>query len=348
MNKESNEQHLKAGDSKHNSSRPSSASSFSSRASATKNSSNKHHGPKKEELLKNIADLQQSVENLSEENQELKATVQALIDKFIENGKIKGVRIPKEIINPDVSEIPRDSLVNLAEMLTAESHKSNTMEGRVEELETRITHLNMELAKLLHTRLALENGLEELCECSTLNGARAKAKQLIYEAKGSELFTYLDSIPSLDVEPSPNDQRIADVTKKKPKELKDKDPQPASFISVLLNDKTLDLIPPAKKMPGETHIKQMHKDLKQYVMQQLSLPKGNGADWRLFAERVGIPNETIQQWKCWKLDLPMQYVLQTWAQSPAATVRLLHRHLVSPQLHFTLLAKRISDFYQVD
>jgi len=29
-------------------------------------------------------------------------------------------------------------------------------------------------------------------------------------------------------------------------------------------------------MPGDTHIKSMHRDLKQYIIQQLSLPKGNG------------------------------------------------------------------------
>ena len=73
-----------------------------------------------------------------------------------------------------------------------------------------------------------------------------------------------------------------------------------------------------------------------------------GADWRMFGERIGIPSETMYQWKRWKLDYPMFYVLQSWSQSPGATVRLLHRHLVSPQMRNTLLAKRLSDFYCVD
>lgn len=68
----------------------------------------------------------------------------------------------------------------------------------------------------------------------------------------------------------------------------------------------------------------------------------------MFAERVGISQDTIGQWKRWKLDLPMKYVLENWSHSPAATMRMLHRHLVSPQLKNTLLAKRISDFYKVD
>lgn len=73
-----------------------------------------------------------------------------------------------------------------------------------------------------------------------------------------------------------------------------------------------------------------------------------GSDWRMMGERLGIPAETINQWKRWKVDQPMYYVLQTWSQSTGATVRILHRHLVSPQMKCTLLAKRISDFYKVD
>ncbi|KAH3853381.1 hypothetical protein DPMN_095903 [Dreissena polymorpha] len=65
-------------------------------------------------------------------------------------------------------------------------------------------------------------------------------------------------------------------------------------------------------------------------------------------ERLGIPQETISQWKRWKIEQPMFYMLQTWSQSSGATVRMLHRHLVSPQMRCTLLAKRISDFYKVD
>jgi hypothetical protein len=63
----------------------------------------------------------------------------------------------------------------------------------------------------------------------------------------------------------------------------------------------------------------------------------------MFAERIGVSSETVTQWK-----LPMKYVLETWSRSPAATMRMFHRHLVSPQLKNTLLAKRISDYYKVD
>ena len=167
--------------------RPSSGSSVSSKTSTSKSSSHKHEkhdkpkGPTKEELKKVNAELYREIEVLTAENQVLKATVSAVIDKLIENAKIKGVDIAKEIYNPNVSEIPTESIVDLTEKTTAEQPRSHTMEGRVEELETRITHLNMELAKLLRTRINIENGLDELIEKDDLSAAKVKAKELKME-----------------------------------------------------------------------------------------------------------------------------------------------------------------------
>ena len=73
-----------------------------------------------------------------------------------------------------------------------------------------------------------------------------------------------------------------------------------------------------------------------------------GVDWRILAERFGIAGETISRWEEMKHSLPMGKVLTAWAENPGATVRLLHRHLMSPQMRCTLLAKRISDYYEVD
>ena len=73
----------------------------------------------------------------------------------------------------------------------------------------------------------------------------------------------------------------------------------------------------------------------------------SGADWRMFASRVGIDEDTIQEWQSLNLDFPMGRVLSEWAHNKNATVRMLHRHLMSPQLRRTILAKRVSDFYEV-
>lgn len=332
------------------SSRPSSAGSVSSKASSTpknKEGKQKERGPSKDELIKANEDLCREVESLNDENQLLKSTLTAVIDKLIENAKIKGVKVPSEIAeNANVTEIPAVSLVSLTDQVTSESYKGNTVAHRVEELETRITHLNSELAKLLRTRVNVENVLDEILnDCESMEEIKLKAQDLIREIKGNSLFTFLESLPVKDTSPR---QQLTSPLPENHSTQRTSVPSVPQTITVVLENKTLDLKPPAKKLDGNTHIKLMHKDLRQYIEQQLSLPKGNGADWRMMGERLGIPAETINQWKRWKLDCPMHYVLQAWSSSSGATVRLLHRHLVSPQMRCTLLAKRLSDFYHVD
>ena len=66
-------------------------------------------------------------------------------------------------------------------------------------------------------------------------------------------------------------------------------------------------------------------------------------------QRVGIEAETVDHWGSLGLKYPMGRVLAQWGDNDTgATVRALHRHLMSPQLRCTLLGKRISDFYDVD
>jgi len=159
--------------------RPSSGSSSSSKSSQRKEKEKKDTGPTKDELIEANTELSAEVEELSTENQVLKATISSVIDKLIENAKIKGVKIPQVLDQPNVAEIPADVLVNFAEKLTAESRKNDTMEFRVEELETRITHLNFELAKLLRSRVNMENGLDELInDCTSFDEVQKKARDL--------------------------------------------------------------------------------------------------------------------------------------------------------------------------
>ena len=73
-----------------------------------------------------------------------------------------------------------------------------------------------------------------------------------------------------------------------------------------------------------------------------------GADWRMFGSRVGIDPERLSYWESCELECPMGRVLAQWGDSPSATVRMLHRHLMSPQLRCTILGKRVADFYDVD
>lgn len=74
----------------------------------------------------------------------------------------------------------------------------------------------------------------------------------------------------------------------------------------------------------------------------------SGGDWRLFAQKVGVSTETIQFWRRLNMRNPMEQVLTYWKDSKGATVRMLYRHLKSPDINALLPAKLIADFYQVD
>ena len=73
-----------------------------------------------------------------------------------------------------------------------------------------------------------------------------------------------------------------------------------------------------------------------------------GAHWLTLAQRVGLPQATIDELLAQKLLNPGGHVLDAWTEAcPSATVRLLHRHLMSPVMRCTIVSKRLSDFYDV-
>ncbi|KAK3093478.1 hypothetical protein FSP39_016242 [Pinctada imbricata] len=320
---------------------------------------NRAHPPSSKQLLKESAakieqltneneEMVQKIDSLSRENKDLRKNLDSLATTLLEDAQIKGYGFPRD--NISINDLAIEDLLDIVNFLAhrRDKKKNGPVENRIEELETRITHLNMELAKMLKTRLRLESGLEDILESHNLDTAKTKARFMLYEAEGSKLFTFLEAEADEEYcqETTPTNEITDPVTITTTSKGRDICQQTQEIIKEY---KTFNLKPvTAEKLPGETHVKCMDEDLKKYLIHELSLYKANGADWRLLGERVGIPAETIQQWKKWRVDYPMEYVFQTWSQSAGASMRMLHRHLVSPQLRCILLAKRVSDFYHVD
>lgn len=67
----------------------------------------------------------------------------------------------------------------------------------------------------------------------------------------------------------------------------------------------------------------------------------------MFAKRIGISDNEIKEWELLKLQYPMARVLSFWSSRPEATTRLLHRHLNASCFQYSVLAKRIENFYDV-
>lgn len=63
-----------------------------------------------------------------------------------------------------------------------------------------------------------------------------------------------------------------------------------------------------KKLPGDTHIKNMHPDLKKYVIQNLSMYKGNGKMILLLVYKINV------HISCNKLP-STPYVMTIWSLS---------------------------------
>lgn len=302
-----------------------------------------------ESLTNDNEELQGKVVALTEEGKQLRETWLTLATRLVENAKEKGFQLCEEEKDKSLGDVSVDSLIRLINSLTYEQvlqkKKSvkGSVESRIEELETRITQMNMNLANLLQSKLTLEHGLEDIQQCSHLDDAKHKARFLLFETKGSEIFTFLGS---------DEDNSTDDEIEKEKLMIKETKANTHcgkyQVLSIVKDLQTFELSPPVKKLPGDTAVSQMDPGLQHYLVSELSLYKSNGADWRMMAERVGISVETIAEWQRWRLELPMQHVLQTWAASPSATMRMLHRHLVSPQMKAILLARRISDFYLVD
>jgi hypothetical protein len=102
-----------------------------------------------------------------------------------------------------------------------------------------------------------------------------------------------------------------------------------------------------KKYPGETPVKDLEPTLKMVIIKELSIEKVDGNDWRMFAKRIGISENEIQNWCSLKLQYPMARVLSFWSSRPEATARILHRLLSSSCFNYSALAKRIENFYDV-
>lgn len=67
----------------------------------------------------------------------------------------------------------------------------------------------------------------------------------------------------------------------------------------------------------------------------------------MFAKRIGISDKELNEWEALKLQYPMARVLSFWSSRPDATTRLLYRHLNAPCFNYSILAKRIENFYDV-
>ncbi|CAL1533207.1 unnamed protein product [Lymnaea stagnalis] len=330
---------------------------------------------KKEEIEDPIiAFLKRAADELREENTSLKESAASYHDKLhdviqhVLAVNVDNYKLPEGC---NLVDIPVPDIATMLSNLTVSGTSLHSYELRLEELETRITQLNNELAKLLKLKLKIENELKDMERMYSVEDLKVQAKRMWYDCCTTQIFaspeTKINSFSS-------NGQNILNpnCSELHPRAysamsrcntdypaLNEELEIPPLYLSVLkpkARSITLtprgpekeDLTPPDIKLPGETHIFDMHNGLRSQIIRSLSKRKGNGNDWRLIAARVGLPDDLIEHWLRMKAPNAMALVMKVWGDSAGATVRMLHRHLVSPQMKEVMLAKMISDFYDVD
>ncbi|ESO92040.1 hypothetical protein LOTGIDRAFT_233305 [Lottia gigantea] len=304
---------------------------------------------KEEELTKENQRLKVTIDYMQDENTKLKEKLEKIADRLINN-------VDKSEYNfkvyKSLSDISVEEFTAMISDITSKKEKKGEhyLESRIEEVETRLTQMSGEFAKLIQLKMRLENGLEDIENCYCIETTRQKARSLKTHSANTQIFiqppkyedqnktklTLLEEILSEEtVTEDENPLVISPSTNRLPQ-------------SVTMNLEPILMPRKFVKLPADTHVKDILPELKQLIIQTLSLQKGNGSDWRMFAERIGLSETLINQWKLMKLNQPMRNVLNVWSNSPGATVRLLHRHLVSPQLKSVMLAKRVTEYYNVD
>lgn len=285
------------------------------------------------ELTEENTQLKEQLEQLTQQNAFMTGKMIAVTNQIVNSVNKRDFFITDQT---DLSQLTTDVLLEMINKLVVKKRiQEGSVEARTEELETRVTEMSLDIAKLTKKTFAYETGLDDIINSPNLDSVRDKVYQLQFIA-GKEYHSF--SVPTEEQIPPPHKQLVVNGI--------DENPNSTSR-RMLDNAQILNLIPPSKKFPGETHIRHMHRELRLYLMKELSMQKASGADWRMLAERVGIEADTISEWQSHKLACPMGRVFGEWGESECATVRMLHRHLISPQMRCTLLAKRISDFYDV-
>jgi hypothetical protein len=209
-----------------------------------------------------------------------------------------------------------------------------SVEVRAGLLEKQVTDMSLDLRRAAQKCLAYELGLKDLLRCHDLNAIKDRVYQL--QIIAGEAY-YSTDASDMDRQPEVL-FAIDGVTER----------MDCDALRELDNANRLNLVPPTHKYPGDTLLRDLHPGLKLYIVKELSIEKASGADWRMLAQRLALPQATIDEWIADRLTNAAGHVLDAWVKAcPSATVRLLHRHLASPLMRCTILCKRLTDFYDV-
>ena len=134
--------------------------------------------PKKQiaELTEQNNLLTEELNSLRNEGDTLKVKLDTLVGKMFE------VLPKKEFGIKDTTkyaDIPLETLIQMMGKLIVKMRlQEMSVEARVEELETRVTQMSMDIAKMTKKTMAYENGLHDLVKCENIDDTHDRVYQL--------------------------------------------------------------------------------------------------------------------------------------------------------------------------
>ena len=134
--------------------------------------------PKKQiaELTEQNTLLTEELNSLRNENDILKIKIETTIGRMLEVLPKKQFGIKDDT---KYSEIPLDTLSTMMDKLIVKKKLQDvSVEARVEELETRVTQMSMDIAKMTKKTIAYENGLHDLLKTKDIDDVYDRVYQL--------------------------------------------------------------------------------------------------------------------------------------------------------------------------
>ena len=128
------------------------------------------------ELTEQNALLTEELIALKNQHEELSNKLACTVTKLLEGVSKRDFMI-REDTNP--IDITTDTLLNIVgKMIVKKRISDMSVEARVEELETRVTKMSMDIARMTKKTMAYENGLEDLLVCGSLADVKDKVYHL--------------------------------------------------------------------------------------------------------------------------------------------------------------------------
>ena len=140
--------------------------------------------PKKQiaELTEQNSLLTEELNSLRNENDMLKVKIETTVSRMLEVLPRKQFGIKDDT---KYSEIPLDTLnAMMGKLIVKKKLQEVSVEARVEELETRVTQMSMDIAKMTKKTVAYENGLHDLLKTKDIDDVYNRVYQLQLIAGG--------------------------------------------------------------------------------------------------------------------------------------------------------------------